>query len=331
MVRFRASSILLSAAFLAAVCAPIGAQTVRVIDAKEPQERPISVRVPATLFDADSKDPAHLHFIAYRKAEEMTKRDKLVAAGAESAIQEHAGIMELGLEQGNWSYQQVVCPAVPNHLFLRYMRNNGTGDVTMFTASIPRGNLGRVRIIPIQMRGYSLFSPAPINAITVGVFNRIREEEEMTQKPDWLGTGLCYAALAGGDPKLGQMREDSVTAQVQTATPATLTLENNGGAEISFADVAGTRPMEWRMIFDPKGKLLKAMHAPAQLIVARNIHPKAVDQRGITVQENAPGVVSTPIPPAPPTVVGKPIPPTDIRKLPSTTAPKASIQLSPGQ
>jgi hypothetical protein len=76
--------------------------------------------------------------------------------------------------------------------------------VSVFTVSIPRGGDGRVRIIPIQRRGYSLFSPAPINALTISAFNHIRAEEH-PKAPDWLGTGLCYAALAGAHPQAAEV------------------------------------------------------------------------------------------------------------------------------
>ncbi len=120
------------------------------------------------------------------------------------------------MQQGTWNATQVVCPALPHHLFLRYTRNNGTGDVTVFTASIPRNGDGRVRIIPIQRRGYSLFSPAPINALTISAFNHIRAEEPDDQRAaNWLGNGLCYAALAGGHPRMPDPDADAGPGQAR--------------------------------------------------------------------------------------------------------------------
>jgi hypothetical protein len=40
---------------------------------------------------------------------------------------EHAGYSGFELEQGGWDYEQLVCPALPNHLFLQYTRNHGAG------------------------------------------------------------------------------------------------------------------------------------------------------------------------------------------------------------
>jgi hypothetical protein len=168
-------------------------------------------------------------------------------------------------------------------LFLQYTRNNGVGDVSLFSASVPRGGDGRVRIIPIQMRGYSLFSPAPINALTISAFNHIRAEEHAAGEdaPDWLGTALCYAAIAGGHPQAAQMPGVEENGRAADAPPAGLRVENDGAATLSFADVAATpRPMECTMIFDKKGTLLKARHAPADLVTVHKLNPAPVDEKG---------------------------------------------------
>jgi hypothetical protein len=213
----------------------------------------------------------------------MTAQDRADAANAEAAIGEKAGFMGLGYDQGKWTYRQVVCPALPDHLFLQYTRNNGVGDVSLFSASVPRGGEGRVRIIPIQMRGYSLFSPAPINALTISAFNHIRAEERAVGEgsADWLGTAPCYAALAGGHPQAAHLPSAEVNAKDAGAPPAVLEVEVNGAATLSFADVAAVpRPMEWTMIFDRRGTLLKARHAPADLVTVRKLNPAPVDEKG---------------------------------------------------
>ncbi|MGA8042894.1 MAG: hypothetical protein WCA37_08840, partial [Terracidiphilus sp.] len=85
----------------------------------------------------------------------MNAKDRLLAANAESSIAERAARLGYDLASGRWTYEQIVCPALPNHLFLRYTKSVGAGDVTQFSASIPRGSEGRVRIIPILKRSYS--------------------------------------------------------------------------------------------------------------------------------------------------------------------------------
>jgi len=227
--------------------------------------------VPAAApFSPEASAPGRVNAIEFRTPAEMTEKDREVEAGGESSIRERARFEDLGFNEGAWSYQQLVCPALPNHVFLRFLRNNGAGDVSMFTVSIPRGGDGRVRIIPILKRGYSLFSPAPINKLTISAFNHIRDEEHAAQTPDWLTTGLCYAALAGARPREAVVSGEEKVSDFPVVAPSTLRLPSRGGADIRFVDIAAPRrPMEWTMSFDAKGRLLKAAHLPASLVTAK--------------------------------------------------------------
>ena len=228
--------------FVAALCVSAQAQTETAQDASAAplKVRPIPVAVPQLPFPAGSGTPGLAAPIEYRSAGDITRKDSDLVADAQSSINEHVGRVGLIFKQGAWSYQQIVCPALPNHLFLRFLRNNGTGDVSVFTASIPRNGEGRVRIIPIQLRGYSLFSPAPINALTLSAFNHVRAGENPDKTPDWLGTGLCYAALAGAHPQAAILAEDTETQKFPTAVPAVLQIPAEGGAFVSFTDAAAT-------------------------------------------------------------------------------------------
>jgi hypothetical protein len=219
-------------------------------------QRPIS-------FPPGSETAHRAASLEFRSYDQMTEKDRDLAVDAESSIGERAGYAGLEFNQGKWNFQQVVCSALPNHLFLQFTRNNGTGDMSVFWASISRGNNGRVRIIPILRRGYSLFSPAPINALTISVFNQIRAEEHPDKAPEWLATGLCYAALAGAHPQTGSL-EVSEIQKLPAAPPGMLVIAAHGGAIIRFTDVAAApRPMEWSMTFDGMGMLRKASHSAA--------------------------------------------------------------------
>ncbi|HEY1896092.1 MAG TPA: hypothetical protein VGG62_07470 [Terracidiphilus sp.] len=247
----------------AAACALLAAQTGS--DTRPPQ----SDTVKTNLESAGS--------IKILSADEMTRHDRDLEADAEASIQERAGFQNLEFNQASWTYRQLVCPALPNHLFLRFSRNEGTGEMSMFSAAIPRGGEGKVRIIPIVRKGYSLFSPAPIGALTIASFNRIRSEETTDWPANWLGTALCYAALAGANPQAGELppppREGellphpSETEHVPVTIEPTFVKEKDGGTIVRFADVStNPHPMEWNLIFDSKGRVLKATHSPAYVV-----------------------------------------------------------------
>lgn len=217
-------------------------------------------------FAITQPSPTPEYALRFVHADRMSREDQLIASNAESSIAEHAALNGFDLSDGEWKYEQIHCPAFPGHLFLRYTRNNGASDLTVFSVSIPHGQDGRIRIIPIQKRSYSLFAPAPINAMTISAFNHIRAEEGENNSFNWIGNGLCYAALAGANPQLpgaDQLRADepfpAMDAVLQTAV--------QGGAVIRFVDTAATpRPMEWSLTFNERGKLVKATHTQAAMI-----------------------------------------------------------------
>jgi hypothetical protein len=290
MERFRILPAILALAVIALVCAPSNAQDAQT-DQNDANAQPSHVRradrrpMPFPPGNETTVPAASLEFRPYDR---MSQQDRDLAADAESAIGERAGFANLEFNQGKWSYQQVVCPALPGHLFLQFTRNNGKGDVSVFSASIPRGGDGRVRIIPILRRGYSLFSPAPINALTISAFNHIRAEEHVDNTPEWLGTGLCYAALAGVHPQIGPPEETAIK-KLPAVPPGRLTIPVHGGAVIRFTDVAAIpRPMEWSMTFNGKGKLLKATHSAAPKSGGKVVQQTPVEVQGKPVQATDP-------------------------------------------
>lgn len=281
MKRFRIFPLVLVAAFIATVCAPALAQTGEDPSAARPEFKVLSQHELPMLFPPGAGASGQVQSIEFRTAAQMSQKDRDLLADAEAAISERAGFEGLEFNQGQWSTLQIVCPALPNHLLLRFMHNGGSGDVSLFSASVPRGGEGRVRIIPIQRRGYSLFSPAPINVLTISAFNHIRAEEPSGSTPDWLATGLCYAALAGAHPQLARATKNSEDQLFPAAMPATLEVPIDGGAIIHFADVATpSRPMEWTMTFNGKGRLLKATRSPASLVTEKSFTPAAVELKG---------------------------------------------------
>jgi hypothetical protein len=330
MDRLKLVEIALTVVLLAWVCGGLKGQTATEspANANPPQEKVIPNPVRLKPYFTDSLDPHRPHSVEFRAVDQMSETDRLLAANAESSIAQQVKYADLDFNQSGWSYQQVICPALPNHIFLRYLRNNGTGDVSMFSASIARGDEGRVRIIPIQRRGYSLFSPAPINALTISAFNHIRAEENPDQDPaeapnagpDWLGTGLCYAALAGGHPQAASISENPAGEKFPAAGTALLDEGNNGGAVLSFTDASATpRPMRWSMTFDRKGKLIKGGHSPAELLSIRVEHPLQVNQVGPPKPMTQPKV-KTNNPPMPAVVTQDPASP--LQTVTSTNPPQ---------
>ena len=218
-------------------------------------------------FAIENPKADQVHSVRILPEDKMTREDRDVLADGESSIQEKAGFENLEFNGAGWTYHQVDCPALPKHLFVRFTRDDGTRQMSMFSAAIPRDGNGSVHIIPIVRKGYSLFSPAPVGALTIAAFNRIRAEEGEGASADWVGTGLCYAALAGANPQVEPSPGSDEHVALPGGIPATLRIADQGGAIIQFADLSALpKPMEWNMIFDRRGKLIKATHTPAAVV-----------------------------------------------------------------
>lgn len=271
---------------MAAVCATAKAQTGQ--DASTPQPIVAPEAAPRPMpFSPGSESSGSAAPIEFRSSDRMSQQDRDLAAGAESAIGQRAGSAGLEFGQGKWDEQQIVCPALPNHLFLQFTRNNGPGDVSAFSASIPRGGNGRVRIIPILRRGYTPFSGAPANALTIAVFNHIRAEEHAAKEPGWLATSLCYAALAGVHAEVGPLAVTDAQQLEAAAPPPVLMIPVHGGAVISFTDMsAAPQPMEWTMTFDGQGKLLEVTQTPAPRVSAKVVVLTPAEVKSVTIPEH---------------------------------------------
>lgn len=235
--------------------------------------------------------------VTLRAPARMTPSDRALEAAAEPSIAKHAGDAGFDFSHGPWSFSQVVCPAFPNHLFLRFTRNQGAGDLSVFTASIPRNGQSRVRIIPIERRSYSLFTPAPVNELTIDAFNRIRAEEHADGPTPWVGISLCYAALAGVRLPLNPNPSPSPNPSDGSGSAQTvssiLALDGDSGAIMRLTDTASAPPTEWKLTFDRKGKLIKSSVKDAGISAPRKV-PAAPAIRSVPVQPAAAGAAATP-------------------------------------
>jgi hypothetical protein len=171
--------------------------------------------------------------------------------------------------------------------------------------------------------------------MTVSAFNHIRTEENPEHAPvaAWAETGLCYAALAGGHPQLPDANMGTADAKALAAKRAELEIPNRGGGILSFDDVSdSSRPMEWTMTFDGKGKLLKAAHTGAELMAVNTVHPTRVEQAAKTVSPSQAVQAAKTIPPVPQEVLQHPaaIPAPELRSAPIPPTQEGKQAAQPG-
>jgi hypothetical protein len=216
------------------------------------------------------------HAIEYRSEDQMSQTDRDLVSSAQPSIREDATLAGFELDAGQWNYRQLVCQALPDDVFLLFKRDNGGDDVSLFSAAIPRNRKDPVRIIPIQRRGFSLFSPAPVNPLTIDIFNHIQAGEPATRTADWLSTALCYAGLTGGRPETALSPSGLDGGDLSLSFPPTLQVGGDGESTVRFVDVpTGVQPMEWALTFNSKGQLLKVGHFATPTYTATPVSPAA--------------------------------------------------------
>lgn len=230
------------------------------------------------------------HAIVFRSEDQMTAADRALVAGAEPSIHDDATLSGFDFDIGKWSFQQLECQALPDHLFLLFKGDNGKGDVSLFSAAIWRPAKDQARVIPIQRRGFSLFSPAPVNPLTISVFNRVRAEEPASRNADWLSTALCYAALTGAHPQVSLSPDKSSGAELSLAFPPTLEIGSFGESTVRFVDLAaGNVPVQWALTFDLKGNLVKVVRVASPPYQITPLPPLSGQQSRAPVQPRMAG------------------------------------------
>lgn len=223
--------------------------------------------------------------LEFRTPEQMTAADRELAEASEAEIDRRADLQGFGLDRDDagtrgWGYEQAVCPVFQDHLLLEYSRDDGRGNFSLFSVVIPRGE-GHVRVVPVRRRSYSLWTPASSNALTINDFNHMVLEGHGGLNPDWLTLGLCYAALAGGHVRAALVAETPAAEAYPLLEPAMLRVVAKGGAEVRFADATPkTKAMEWVLVFDAQGRLMKVRHVAATELVKKPVAGAPVEVAG---------------------------------------------------
>ena len=235
---------------------------------------PYPVRPVPTIEDpfphANGSSSADAHLIVYRSQQQMSESDRTLAAKAQVTIRNAAVFAGISFDHEHWSYRQLECQAAPGHLFLLFESIGGAGRASWFSASIPRTGKGHVRVIPVERRGFTLFLPAPVSALAIGTFNRIRGEEPKGKPADWLATSVCYAALTEPQLEIALSPHQAPDSNLALSFPPSLEVRQDGESTVRFVNVATqNQPMQWVMTFDATDRLAKVVHIPAPLYATR--------------------------------------------------------------
>lgn len=109
------------------------------------------------------------------------------------------------LSAGQWSWDQTICPQLPDSILLHYTSPQPSGGESLFTALVPR-NGGRIRIVPVYYHSATPFHAAVKNDRNIAIFNAAVPSDvaEKSASPEgsWLSLAACYVELVGGEPNV---------------------------------------------------------------------------------------------------------------------------------
>ena len=248
--------------------------TTAVMHAQSEPKQPISPLKPPhrVLLQLDQVGPA-----------QMSPADSEVVASRHEQLTSAVATAGFDLQQGGWSYQQVVCPVLPSAVILQYQMGAGTSQASRFVAVIPR-NASDVRIVAVQRNGNSPFTRSDANGNTIAIFNSLLSADginiygpAMQENDGWVKLALCYAELAGHHPTT--LLTDTIYGESfdrNVSMPKRI-YDKNGEFVLAFSDVNDPQStVNWNLNFD------KTAHLSSVKVVPQKMNTPVRTQKPIT-------------------------------------------------
>jgi hypothetical protein len=175
--------------------------------------------------------------LEHRAADQMTADDAGILRARQKDLTFEAAMFGYDLTTGRWTYDQTICPDIPEALVLHYRTTGRNGFQSLFTAVVPRDG-GRVLVNPILYHGATPFQSATGQKRTLSVFNQAVPadiaKEAIQPNGQWLTLAMCFAEIAGAEPR--EPRDADSTPTMAKAVAPTLHYSSAHGAqEIEFA------------------------------------------------------------------------------------------------
>lgn len=248
------------AATLAALLLPISAATAHAAD-HHGDKHPQSVR------DAELSAvlDAHTFTLPVLDATAMSAADRAVLQQREEDVSRAAAFYGFDISDSHWTYHQIVCRTLPDHLMLNFENDSAEHGASHFVAVVPPGG-GKVQVVTAYAHGLLPFHAAWEKSTAYEAFNRMtaedRGEHKLEADSHWLNLGMCFAALSGHVPHVAEPVDslDASEALVKRSgsTPI-IVIDEPGNAEVAFSDVSDAEKTgNWRLRFDRHGRLVKA-------------------------------------------------------------------------
>jgi hypothetical protein len=197
-------------------------------------------------------------------AGQMSGADRALLEQREVDVSSAAAFFGFDISDSRWTYQQIICRTLPDHMMLSFENNSVEHGPSHFVAVVP-ANGDKVQVVTDYAHGLLPFHAAWEKSAAYEAFNQMittdRGEHELGPSSHWLNLSMCFAALSGHLPKVAVPKESVEASEALTkrngSTPI-IVIDPGKNAEVHFSDVSGADTGNWRLRFDNRGRLTKA-------------------------------------------------------------------------
>jgi hypothetical protein len=207
---------------------------------------------------------AHTATLPVLDAGQMSETNRALLQQREVDVSRAAAFYGFDISDSRWSYQQIVCRTLPDHLMLSFQNDSVSHGASHFVAVVP-ANGGKVQVVTEYAHGLLPFHAAWEKSTAYAAFNSMtaadRGEHELGPQSHWLNLSMCFVALTGHVPRAAVPAENVEASEALTkrngSTPIIM-IDPGKQAQVDFSDVSQARTGNWRLRFNNRGQLTKA-------------------------------------------------------------------------
>ena len=196
---------------------------------------------------------------------QMNAADYEVVSNLSPELSKQAALANFDISNPGWHYQQIMCPAFPDYVFLAFTHGADESGSSRFAAMLPR-NSAQVRIVSTYAHGLLPFDASWNRPGTFEVFNGmlrdVRGMEPLSHAHNWLMISVCYAELSGYPVQVlnyAPLPSKSLDLLRLDANQPQMVIESDQSADVTFSDISRpTITTNWSLHFDRHGQITSA-------------------------------------------------------------------------
>ena len=202
---------------------------------------------------------------------QMNEADYEVVSNLSAELSKQAALANFDISNPAWHYQQILCPAFPDYVFLSFTHGADDSGSSHFAAMLPR-NSAHVRVVSTYAHGLLPFEASWNRPGTFEMFNAMLREERgtspLSEAPNWLLIAVCYAELSGYPVQVLSyvpLPEPTLDLLRLNANQPQMLILPDQSADVTFSDVSRpTITTNWALHFDRHGQITSAARSLAR-------------------------------------------------------------------